>query len=214
MHTVARPDVRCIVVIGSGAQARAQLSMLAVLGTRASVTVAGRTREHVLAARALLPGAKPAESIAAAVAEADAVFCCTDADHPVIDGADLRPGTHLSPVGGSRGPEFDIATVAHARFFAEWAGAAAEPWPAGAHELQGLLTEQLTLIGAVLDGSGAGRGAEVETTVFKSTGHGALDVAAAAAVYEYARELGIGSPVDLWPDDQRVSSSSRKRNDS
>jgi ornithine cyclodeaminase/alanine dehydrogenase-like protein (mu-crystallin family) len=33
--------------------------------------------------------------------------------------------------------------------------------------------------------------------VFKSTGHGALDVAAASVVHAWARDQGVGTAVDL-----------------
>jgi alanine dehydrogenase len=115
----------------------------------------------------------------------------------------LAPGTFVGSVGGSQGPELDAETVRAARVFVEWAGAATEPAPAGAHELQGLAPGRATLLGTVLadaPGGHSGSGGSDATggdgafgaygghdafgagglTVFKSTGHAALDVAAAA----------------------------------
>ena len=54
--------------------------------------------------------------------------------------------------------------------------------PAGAFELQGVEPERVTLIGAVLGGTHPGRRDEREITVYKSTGHASLDLAAAAVV--------------------------------
>lgn len=180
LRALARPDARRVVVVGTGTQARAQLELLAG-DTRWEVTLAGRDPGRV-AALAEQFGATPAASIEAGVRDAEAVLCCTGAREPVLEHAWLAPGTHVGSVGGSQGPELDAATIAAAALFAEWPGAAESAPPAGAHELQGLEPGRVTLIGAVLDGAHPGRRDERELTVFKSTGHAALDIAAAAVV--------------------------------
>ncbi|WP_407639064.1 hypothetical protein [Actinacidiphila yeochonensis] len=145
------------------------------------VTVAGRDpgRTRALAER---HGVTAVTSIEEAVRAADAVLCCTAAREPVLDRAWLRSGAHVSSVGGSHGPEVDAATVRDATLFAEWEGAASSPPPAGAHELRGIAPARVTLLGAVLAGSHPGRRDASELTLFKSTGHAALDVAAARVV--------------------------------
>jgi ornithine cyclodeaminase len=121
------------------------------------------------------------------------VFCCTDASSPVIERAWLEPDAHVSSVGGSRGPEVDAATVVDATTYVEWAGAADQPPPAGSHELQGVDPSRIHLIGTVLD---AGDPPPRQgLTLFKSTGHAALDVAAATVVLRLARERGLGRTV-------------------
>jgi ornithine cyclodeaminase len=99
---------------------------------------------------------------------------------PVVSRSWFAPGAHVSSVGGSGGHEIDAETVRDGLLFTEWPGAAASPPPAGAHELQGIDPARITLLGAVLDGAHPGRDRREALTVFKSTGHGALDVAAAA----------------------------------
>ncbi|WP_396427007.1 hypothetical protein [Amycolatopsis sp. EV170708-02-1] len=69
--------------------------------------------------------------------------------------------------------------------------------PAGAHELHGLPHTKLTLLGRVLDHHHPGRRTPTETTLFKSTGHGALDIATAAIIYTTARTRGLGTHLDL-----------------
>jgi ornithine cyclodeaminase/alanine dehydrogenase-like protein (mu-crystallin family) len=180
LRALARPDARRVVVVGTGTQARAQLELLAG-DERWEATVAGRDPGRVaeLAGRF---GAAAAPSIEAAVREADAVLCCTGAREPVVHAQWLAPGTHVGSVGGSQGPELDAETIAAASLFAEWAGVAESAPPAGAYELQGVDPARVTLIGAVLDGSHPGRRDERELTVYKSTGHASLDLAAAAVV--------------------------------
>ncbi|MDX3070981.1 hypothetical protein [Streptomyces sp. MI02-7b] len=127
----------------------------------------------------------------------DVVFCCTAATGPVVRRARLAPGTHVSSVGGSHGPELDADTVREGTPFAE-RPAAASPPPAGAHELRHLPPGRpVVLLGSVLSGGHPGRGDSAGLTVLKSTGHAALDVAAADVVHAVARREGRGTTVDL-----------------
>lgn len=197
MQALARPDATRIAVVGAGAQARAQLRMLAAVGSTASVSLASRHPDRAAAAVADHPTAVAVESVREAVAGADVVFCCTDATAPVISHGWLARGAHVSSVGGSHGPEIDATSVARGSVFVEWAGAVTAPAPAGAHELRGTDPGRVVLLGAVLDGRHPGRRSAEELTVYKSTGHAALDVAAAVAANARALEAGIGSRLDL-----------------
>nr|WP_206326734.1 ornithine cyclodeaminase family protein [Streptomyces sp. S3(2020)] len=173
-----------VVVVGTGAQARAQVSLLAVLRPDVPVTVAGRDPEAARATAAPHPEGRATPDIEDAVRQAATVYCCTGATRPVVRRAWLAPGTHVSSVGGSHGPELDAETVRDADLFTEWAGAATTPPPSGAHELQDLPAERrVTLLGSVLSGEAPGRRSPEALTVFKSTGHAVLDVAAAHVVH-------------------------------
>ena len=196
MRALASPQRTRIAVIGTGVQARAQLALLAAVEGDTEVTVGGRDQARARALAAEHPRGTAA-GVEAAVRGADVVFCCTGATEPVLRASWLAAGAHVSSVGGSHGPELDPATVDGASLFAEWAGAAASPPPAGAHELQGRATARVTLLGAVLDRRHPGRRDPAELTVFKSTGHAALDVAAAAVVHAFAHEHGTGTTVNL-----------------
>ena len=183
------PEARRVAVIGAGVQAQAQLEMLAALPTSYDVVVGARdlsAGRHVASAYADVATA----SIRDAVRDADVVFCCTGATTPVIERTWLAPGTHVSSVGGSHGHEVDAATVADADLYVEWLGAADQPPPAGSHELQGVPVDRLRLLGSVLDADTPPDADRL--TLFKSTGHAAFDVAAAAVVHRSARERGLG----------------------
>jgi alanine dehydrogenase len=196
MRALARPRPGRIAVIGTGVQAVAQLALLAAVEEPVPVTVGGRdlSRARELAARYRNATAADVET---AVRGADVVFCCTGAREPVVHRSWLADGAHISSVGGSQGRELDPDTVRDGSLFVEWAGAAASPPPAGAHELQGLAPGRATLLGAVLDGRHPGRRGPAELTVFKSTGHAALDVAAASVVHAHARRHGTGTVLNL-----------------
>ncbi|WP_197093545.1 ornithine cyclodeaminase family protein [Nonomuraea sp. SBT364] len=195
MRALARPDAARIAVIGTGTQARAQIALVAAMES-AELLVGARDRQHAERIAAPLPSAS-ATSIEAATRNADVVFCCTSSREPVLRRSWLADGVHLSSVGGSEGPEFDGDTLGASSLFVEWPGAVTEPPPAGAWELQGTDPARAELIGAVLDGAHPGRRSAGELTVFKSTGHAALDVAAASVAYRVARERGLGFSVDL-----------------
>ncbi|MFC5908834.1 NAD(P)-binding domain-containing protein [Streptacidiphilus monticola] len=182
LSALARERPRRIAVVGTGVQAAAQLTLLGALDLDAEVVVGGRDAERAAETARLLPGAVAAP-VREAVRGADAVLCCTAARTPVVDPDWLAPGVHLSSVGGSDGWELHPEAVARGSLFAEWAGAASAEPPAGALELQGVPAERVTLLGDVLAGRRPGRREERETTVFKSTGHAALDVAAASVAW-------------------------------
>lgn len=173
-----RPDR--VAVIGTGVQATAQLAMLAAVEPRIPVVVGGRDAGRARDLAATHPNATTA-SIEDAVRQADAVFCCTGAREPVLRRSWLAPGAHVSSVGGSHGHELDAQTIRDALLYAEWAGAAVSAPPAGAYELQGVDPDRIVLLGEVLGGDHPT--VDDRLTVFKSTGHGALDVAAAAVAY-------------------------------
>ncbi|TDD76236.1 ornithine cyclodeaminase family protein [Actinomadura darangshiensis] len=195
MLALARPDAARFAVIGTGAQARAQLAFAAAMES-AELMIGARDQAKAEDLLSDLPTGS-ATGIEAAVKAADVVFCCTSARRPVLRRSWLADGAHLSSVGGSDGPEFDAETLRASSLFVEWPGAVTEPPPAGAWELQDTDPAAATLIGAVLDGRHPGRRSPADLTLFKSTGHAALDVAAAAVAYKQAREHGLGITVDL-----------------
>jgi len=197
LRALARPDARRVLVVGNGAQARAQVKLLAG-DERWEVTVAGRDQAgaSVLAEQF---DVAVAPSIEAGAREAEAVLCCTGAQQPVLRAEWLAPGTHVGSVGGSQGPELDAETIAVGSLFAEWPGVAVSAPPAGAYELQGVEPRRVTLIGAVLDGTHPGRRDEQEITVYKSTGHASLDLAAAAVVREFLARATRHSPSPPQP---------------
>lgn len=195
MQALARPDIARVAVIGTGTQARAQIGLIAPMRSVELVVGARNLGDAQRIVQGL--GVGSAAAVEAAVRHADVVFCCTSSLEPVVRRSWLADGTHLSSVGGSDGPEFDSETLRASSLFVEWPGAVSEPPPAGAWELQQSAPADAHLIGAVLDGRHPGRGAAGELTVFKSTGHAALDVAAASVAYRVARERGLGFSVDL-----------------
>jgi alanine dehydrogenase len=194
---LSRADAEVLAILGAGVQGRSHLDALPRVRGFREIRVASRTPAHADALASLHPAARPVASFEEAVAGADVVCCCTDAREPVLRAAWLAPGTHVSSVGGTFGPELDADTVRGGRVFVEWRGAALDPPPAGAHELQGLDGDAVTEIGEVLAGARPGRTSGEEITVYKSTGHAVEDAAAARLVYQRASDAGAGLVVEL-----------------
>jgi ornithine cyclodeaminase/alanine dehydrogenase-like protein (mu-crystallin family) len=196
-RTLAREDAHVLAILGAGVQGGSHLETFKRVREFTEIRIASRDHNKASALAAQHPNARVAGSFEEAVRGADVVACCTDAREPVIRREWLKPGTHVSSVGGTFGPELDKETVASSRIFVEWRGAALNPPPAGAHELQGLDAEKLTEVGEVLAGSRPGRTSAHEITVYKSTGHAVEDAASARLVYDRARADGAGTTLTL-----------------
>src|SRR4051794_7251011 len=195
-RALARPDARVLAVLGAGVQGRSHLEAARRVRDFEELRVASRNREH---ARSLAEevGGVAYESFEEAVRGADVVCACTDAGEPVLSADWLAPGAHVTSVGASReGPELDRATVEAGLLVVE-SRVAFEPYPAGAHELQGLAPESGVELGEILGGMHEGRTSPEQITVYKSMGHAVEDGAAAGLVYRRAREEGIGLEVEL-----------------
>jgi ornithine cyclodeaminase/alanine dehydrogenase-like protein (mu-crystallin family) len=194
---LARDDASVLAVLGAGVQGGSHLETFPRIRDFKEIRVASRDPGKAKALAARYPRAKAVDSFEAAVRGADVVACCTDAREPIVRREWLKDGAHVSSVGGTWGPELDAETIAGGRVFVEWRGAATNPPPAGAVELQGLDANNLTEIGEVLSGTRPGRLSRDEITIYKSTGHAVEDAAAARLVYDRAKAEGAGISLQL-----------------
>jgi alanine dehydrogenase len=198
---LARAGASGLGVIGCGWQAEGQVACIrAAMPSIERVVAYCRTPERLedFCARV---GAEPAESPADAAAQ-DVVVTVTTSRDPVLRGDWLRPGALVCAVGandpGAR--ELDNVVLERAAFVCcdslEQArlesGDLIEPVERGV--LDWLEVHELH---EVVAGAVAGRQADDDIVVFKSNGLAAWDVAVGAAVFERARERGVG--VELGP---------------
>lgn len=191
----ARSEATSLAIIGAGALGHEHLRVLQGVRPWADIRVASRNHVRAEELAAHHPGSRAVSSFEEAVRGADVVCLCTDAVGPVIEHGWLAPGVHVSSVG--RGAEIPEATIAAAmaegRVLVEWRGAALNPPPAGAHELQGLDAARMVEMGEVLAGRAKGRLGNDSITVYKSTGHAMEDMAAARLVVDTAVATGHGT---------------------
>jgi ornithine cyclodeaminase/alanine dehydrogenase-like protein (mu-crystallin family) len=194
---LARKDAKVLAILGAGVQGGSHLETLPRVRQFQEIRIASRDAGKAATLASRHPLARVVGSFEDAVRGADVIACCTDSHEPVIRRDWLKPGAHVSSVGGTFGPEIDPATMSAARVFVEWRGAATNPPPAGAHELQGLDADTLTEVGEVLAGTRPGRLSEDEITVYKSTGHAVEDAATARLVFDRAIAEGAGVTLPL-----------------
>lgn len=194
---LARKDARILAILGAGVQGRSHLDAVRRVRSFGEIRIASRTRAHAESLAAAHPGVRVVASFEDAVRDADVVCVCTDSPAPVISREWLKAGAHVTSIGGARGgPELDPATVRAGRLAVE-SRMAFQPYPAGAHELQGLDSQQAAELGEILSGKRPGRQSDAEITVYKSTGHAVEDAAAAQLVYERAIKERAGQTVFL-----------------
>lgn len=196
-RALARQDASVLAILGAGVQGMSHLETFPRVRDFNEIRIASRNADTARTLAARHPRAVVAASFEAAVRGADVVACCTDAREPILSRAWLKAGAHVSSVGGTFGPELDGPTIAAGRVFVEWRGAATNPPPAGAVELQGLDLATITEVGEVLAGTKPGRRSDDEITIYKSTGHAVEDAAAARLVYDRAKAEGAGVSLPL-----------------
>jgi ornithine cyclodeaminase/alanine dehydrogenase-like protein (mu-crystallin family) len=196
-RALARDDASVLAILGAGVQGGSHLETFPRVRDFKEIRLASRNPDHARALAARHPNAHAVKSFEEAVRGADVVACCTDAREPILRRQWLEPGAHVSSVGGTWGPELDAETVSAGRVFVEWRGAATNPPPAGAAELQGVDAGSLTEVGEVLAGTRPGRTSAHEITIYKSTGHAVEDAAAARLVYDRAKAEGAGVSLGL-----------------
>ena len=196
-RVLARGDAAVLAILGAGTQGRSHLETFPRARNFTEIRIASRKLERAQDLAGRDSRARAVASFEEAVRGADVVACCTDAHEPIIRREWLQPGTHVSAVGGTFGPEVDPEIVRAARVFVEWRGAVVNAPPAGAHELQGLDPQSVTEVGEVIAGTRPGRQSAAEITFYKSTGHAVEDAAAARLVYDRALEERAGVWLDL-----------------
>jgi ornithine cyclodeaminase len=201
---LAREDASVLAILGTGVQARAHAQALPLVREFSEIRVWGRDRAKAQALASDIANARVADSAEAAVAGADVVCATTHAQEPVVRGAWLTPGTHVTSVGYTpSGRELDDATIAGAYVVVERREAALAPPPSGSNDLTqplaaGLLREgDVAELGEVLLGERPARTATDQLTVYKSVGVAVQDAAAAALVLAAARANRVGRQISL-----------------
>lgn len=202
-RALAREDARELAILGSGVQARSHLEAMAAARPFERARVWSRTAEHAAAFAAEAEVSFPVEAVGSAeeaVRAADVVVTATSSPEPIVRRDWLAPGAHVNAVGSSipTARELDADTVAASALFAD---ARESMVNEGGDYLfavreAGIGPDHIRAeLGEVLTGSGQGRLADDELTVFKSLGLAAEDLAAAEHVYTRAQAAGAGVTV-------------------
>jgi alanine dehydrogenase len=210
VRLLARADAEVLAVLGTGVQARSHGLAVARVRSLRDVRVAGRSlaKAEALAvelASELGVPATAAPGYREAIAGADIVCACTHSPEPVVQGAWLRPGMHVTSVGvNGEGRELDAEAVARSLVVVESRTAALAAFPTGSNDLAWAIRDGAVTadhvhaeLGELVSGTRPGRTSAEQITLYKSVGVAAQDAAAAAMVLAIARAAGLGTDVSI-----------------
>jgi len=202
---LARASSEVLGMIGTGWQARAQVEAICAALPIRQIRVFGRDAERRQAfaeAMRQTTGVEvvAAESAEAAVRDADIVTTMTSSATPVLLGEWLRPGTHVNAAGSNatNRQEIDVEAVRRADLIVvdQLEGAQLECGDLTAAVEAGAASwDRVVELGAIVAGQASGRTSDQQITLFESQGLAVQDMAAAAYIYEQARERGLGQEV-------------------
>jgi len=208
---LAREESRVMGLLGSGEQARTQLTAVAAVRpiTKAKVYSPTReNRERFAREMSLRCGVEvvPVASAEEATRGSDVVTAATNTVEPVVEGRWLEDGAHVNSIVGGDGylprRELDDEVIRRAglivvgykpQIFLDRQAEFAERLDRGL-----VKADDLHELGELLTGKCRGRKDDKEITLFKNnTGMGIQFAATARKVYEKAREKGIGTELPL-----------------
>ncbi|MFZ8997679.1 MAG: ornithine cyclodeaminase family protein [Ilumatobacteraceae bacterium] len=180
-----RPDARRLLVIGTGQLAVPLVEAHRALHPFDHVEVWGRTPSRA-AAVAAASGASAVTDLELAVRDADVIVTATAAAEPLVRGAWVQPGTHVSLIGSYQPSmcEADADLILTATVFADTrpgallAGELHRPIAEGHCDESVIVAELADLVA----GRHPGRTTAEEITVFESVGFALADLAAARVV--------------------------------
>jgi alanine dehydrogenase len=211
---LARKDSKVMGLLGSGEQAKTQLTAHAVVRKLTQVKVYSPTKENRERFAKQMSAATgieivPVSSAEDAVRDSDIVSAATNTVDPVVEGRWLEEGMHVTSLVGGDGylPRKELDDEAIKRASLIIVGYKPQIFldkQAEFHDRieRGLVKpEDLHELGDLLNGKCRGRRDDKEITFFKNnTGMGIQFAATARKMYEKAKEKGIGTelPLDLF----------------
>ena len=202
---LARPDSRTLLICGGGEQGRAHAEALRVVLPIQRCLV--WDRDHARAEKlSVVLKASGIDAVAipdlrAGAQSAEVIACCTTSREAFLDAGMVGAGTFIAAVGADSPDKSEIAPrlMAVATVVADALAQCAEMGDLRHAIEAGTMTEAQVHaeLGQVLVGVRPGRSSTEEIIIFDSTGTGAQDVAAAAAIYERCLTSGTGQSVAL-----------------
>lgn len=211
---LARPDARRLGLFGTGRQARRHLKATCAIHPIEQVKVFSRSAENRRAFCALMrryvkAELEPVESAKEAATGVDLIVCATNSNVPVLFGAWLEEGVHVTSIVGSNKEllaeglvnqprrELDDEVLRRAdvvvvtllqQAIQDQQGDIVEPVNKGL-----LRWEEIKELGQLVAGKVKGRTQEHEITVFKqNSDQGVGYMALAKLAYDKARQAGMG----------------------
>ncbi|WP_420413704.1 iminosuccinate reductase BhcD [Roseibium sp.] len=200
---LARKDAKVLGMIGAGHQSAFQ--MRAAVEQRSFEKVIGWNLHPEMLSRLEETASElglPFEAVELDQlgAEADVIISITSSFDPILKAAQVTPGTHIACMGtDTKGKqEVEAELVAKATVFTDEVAQSSTIGECQHAVASGLISESdINEIGAVINGTHAGRTSDDEITLFDGTGVGLQDLAVASAVVDLAVEKGVAINVDF-----------------
>lgn len=203
---LAKRECRIGALIGTGGQAAAQLEAMLAVRKLEEVRVFSRSQEHVKAFAEQMQkelghyGANitAAASSDEAIDNADLIITATSSNKPVFDGTKVKKGATISCVGSYQHhmQELDPAVLPRTSkiYFDSVDAVLSEAGDILIPLEENIITKEDFTgdLGEVLLGKAVGRENDDEIILFKSVGIAAQDLVTAKAIYERAKEAGVG----------------------
>jgi ornithine cyclodeaminase len=193
---LARADAKVLAIFGTGVQADAHLRALPLVRDFREILLWGRSPEKTRSFAEKMSAElgrtiTPVSDAREAASRANVICTVSSSPDPIVFGEWVKPGTHVNLVGSSHvGPvEVDSALVAMGRYIADYRpGVLAQSAELAVARDAGLVDDSHVVgeIGEVLAGRIPGRENDEQVTIYKSLGHVAQDLAAAAYLQERA----------------------------
>jgi ornithine cyclodeaminase len=198
---LALRDARCVAIIGAGVQGRSQLAALRMVREITSVQVFDTSLEAAQRF-ALDPthvglNVAVADSVEGALLGADIAITSTWAHQPFLFRRHLHPGLHITTLGPDQPGKCEVAAEAliAARVVVDDRKLALEMGAVGGAGLTAAAIH--AELGEVIAGLQPGRESSEQVTVFGSVGLAFQDLAAGWLAVNAAREMGLGTLIDL-----------------
>ncbi len=201
---LARPDSESIGFIGAGEQAKMHLiAMKTVLPSLKTCKVAAKEaaeeEQFVREMSPILPDVEITgtnSDLAAATSDADVIVTATSAQAPLLKAAWMKPGAFYSHVGGWE-DEYAVAKQCDKIVCDDWETVKHRTQTLSRMYKDGELADD-DVHGNMIElisGAKPGRESAEERTYFNAVGLAYVDVAIAWAMYERAKEAGVGRPL-------------------
>jgi ornithine cyclodeaminase/alanine dehydrogenase-like protein (mu-crystallin family) len=177
---LAREDAAVLAIIGKGAQGKSHQQAIPLVRPIRETRMCGR-----------------GESVEDAVRGADIIVTATNAREPILKREWIAPGAHINAVGSSivAARELDVETVVQSSLFVDRRESTInESGDYLATAGKAVIRAEL---GEILIGTASGRKSDDEITLFKSLGLAIEDLAAAAFLYDKARQTKRGTWVEF-----------------
>lgn len=190
------PSAGNVLVVGTGAQARAHLAAFAITHPAAALQVFGRD-QRAAAEVAAQHGAEVRDDLEQAVRSADIVVLCTSSLAPVIEDAWVTDGTTVASVGSFAPDRVELPPSLLARSTVvvdHRPSALTDSGPVVEALSSGTLTpEAVTDLGSLLTGASTMTRTPTDVVTYLSVGVGVQDAAAAATILSAAEAQGVGT---------------------